>query len=372
VVAHEVGHALGFPHNMKASACYSVAQLRDSEWTRQHGTAASIMDYARFNYVAQPGDGAALMPKVGPYDFYAVNWGYRQFGPEADEKSELEKLLQQQVDNPMFRFGGPNPRVDSTQQTEDLGDHAVEATRLGLLNLERVAGYVVEACSRAGEDYSLLENMYQQLWAQWGREMGHVVNVVGGVQEINLFYGDADRRYFPNAADDQREAVAFLLEHALATPTALIPSEVVLRLTPEGVAERVLTAQERIYRGLLDENRIRRMAEHAEAGAEDAYSPEALMTALCAGVFAELGAAQPEIDVYRRNLQRSVVDHLASVLKDPAANSDLPALSRAALAGIRDRIDARLGGAGEGIVGAHLRDLRFRISLALDPRGREE
>jgi hypothetical protein len=189
VVAHEVGHSLGFPHNMKASSSYSIEQLRDPEWTRKHGTAASIMDYARFNYVAQPGDGAALMPMVGPYDYYAVNWGYRQFAGDADEKAELEKLLEQQIDNPILRFGGPNAGIDSTQQTEDLGNNAVEATRLGLQNLERVASYLVEATSRAGEDYTLLDNMYTQLWSQWTREMGHVVNVVGGIQEINLFFG---------------------------------------------------------------------------------------------------------------------------------------------------------------------------------------
>ena len=109
VVAHEVGHSLGFPHNMKASSSYTIEQLRNPEWTKKNGTAPSIMDYARYNYVAQPGDGAGLMPKVGPYDCFAVNWGYRQFPKEADEKAELEKIVKVQIDQPMYRFGGPNP-----------------------------------------------------------------------------------------------------------------------------------------------------------------------------------------------------------------------------------------------------------------------
>ena len=121
VVAHEVGHSLGFPHNMKASSSYTIEQLRNPEWTKKNGTAPSVMDYARYNYVAQPGDGAGLMPKVGPYDYFAVNWGYRQFPKDADEKAELEKLVKVQIDQPMFRFGDPNAGVDSTQQTEDLG-----------------------------------------------------------------------------------------------------------------------------------------------------------------------------------------------------------------------------------------------------------
>jgi hypothetical protein len=324
------------------------------------------MDYARFNYVAQPGDGAALMPKIGPYDFYAVNWGYRQFASDADEKAELERLLKQQIDNPILRFGDPNPGIDSTQQTEDLGNDAVAATRLGLLNLERVASYIVEATSREGEDYTLLDNMYNQLWAQWSREMGHVASVVGGVQEINLFYGDADQRFFPNPADYQRDAVRFLSEHALVPPASMTPPDVILRLTAEGVAHRVLRAQETLYQRLLDDSRIRRMTEHAELNPADAYRPEALLSDLRSALFSELDDTT-EIVLYRRNLQRSLVDHLASVLDDPVTDSDLPALSRATLEWIRGRINRRLAGNPDDLMKAHLEDLRFRIQMALDP-----
>ena len=171
------------------------------------------------------------MPKVGPYDLFAVNWGYREFPKGADEKAELEKLVKVQVDQPIYRFGDPNARVDSTQQTEDLGSNAVVATKLGLQNLERVAGYLVKATSKPGKDYELLQEEYSALLAQWSREMGHVANVVGGVQEINLYYGDANRRFFPNPADYQQEAVSFLLENALQTPTKFIGEDVVARLT---------------------------------------------------------------------------------------------------------------------------------------------
>ncbi|MCP5527065.1 MAG: zinc-dependent metalloprotease [Verrucomicrobiales bacterium] len=369
VVAHEVGHSLGFPHNMKASSSYTIEQLRDPEWTRKNGTAASIMDYARFNYVAQPEDGAALFPAVGPYDFFAVNWGYRQFGADADEKAELAKLTQQQVDNPILRFGGPNPRVDSTQQTEDLGGDAVEATRLGLLNLQRVADYLVQATCRSGEDYELLENMYDQLLNQWNREMGHVVNVVGGVQEINLYYGDADRRYFPNEADYQRRAVAFLAEHALQTPRMFLDPDVALRLTAAGVADKILSAQQRVLQGLLESNRIERMAQAADANEGEPLTPSELILTLHEGLFSELAEDSPAIDVYRRNLQRAYVKYLAAAVKvqDPATDSDLPALARQELQRLDARLEQALAKDLTTLIRAHAEDLRARIETALDP-----
>ena len=366
VVAHEVGHSIGFPHNMKASSSYTIAQLRDPEWTKANGTAPSIMDYARFNYVAQPGDGAGLMAKLGPYDFYAVNWGYRQFDAEAVEKEELEKLAKLQIDEPMFRFGNRDPDRDSTQQTEDLGDEAVEATRLGLKNLERVAGYLVEATSNPGDDYDLLDNMYGALWAQWSREMGHVVNVVGGIKRVNLFYGDADQRFFPNSPDYQQSAVRFLGENAFKTPQAFVDDSIVLRLTPDGVASRVLSAQQNLLRSLVNEPRIRRMAEHAGNLDEDTYRPAQLLSDLQGALFNELEQQVIEIDVYRRNLQRSFVSHLATFLESPSVDSDLPALARLTLTELGATVGILDAPAQSPEVRAHLLDIEARIQDALD------
>jgi hypothetical protein len=367
VVAHEVGHSLGFPHNMKASSSYSIEQLRNPEWTKKNGTAPSIMDYARYNYVAQPGDGAGLMPKVGPYDYFAVNWGYRQFSKGADEKAELEKIVKLQVNEPMYRFGGPNAQVDSTQQTEDLGSNAVEATRLGLRNLERVAGYLVKATSKPGKDYELLSDEYGALLGQWSREMGHVANVVGGVQEINLYYGDASRRFFPNSADYQQQAVSFLLEHALNTPTNLIGEDIVSRLTAEGTAQQVLSAQSAVLRSLISGRRIERLGEIEQTSTNAAYSPAKLFADLREGLFRELGGKPAEIDLYRRNLQRSYIDMLSANLKTPAANSDLPAYCRAELEAIRALIRKADLSRSKPVVQIHLKDLTARITHALDP-----
>lgn len=367
VVAHEVGHSLGFPHNMKASSAYTVDQLRDPDWTRENGTAPSIMDYARFNYVAQPGDGAGLLPAIGPYDFFAVNWGYRQFASEALAKEELEKLVKRQIDEPLLRFGGPNAAVDSTQQTEDLGQNAVEATRLGLENLRRVAQRLVPATSRAGEDYELLENMVDQLLRQWSREMGHVVNVVGGVQQINLFYGDADRRFFPNQPDYQRQATLFLIHNALTTPDLFLDPDVINRLTAQGMAEKILAAQQRVIQSLVHPDRIRRMAELTDPRfADEAFSPADLLRELRLGLFAELNNKPVHIDVYRRNLQRFYTMHLIGFLVEPATDSDLPALARRELARIREQLGETHTEELPTLITAHRDDLMARIEEALD------
>jgi hypothetical protein len=324
------------------------------------------MDYARYNYVAQPGDGAGLMPKLGPYDSFAVNWGYREFPKGANEKAELETLVKVQIDQPMFRFGDPNAGVDSTQQTEDLGSNAVEATKLGLLNLQRVAGYLVKATSKPGKDYDLLSVEYGALLAQWSREMGHVANVLGGVQEINLYYGDANRRYFPNAADYQQQAVSFLLEHALSTPTNFVGEDIVARLTAEGTAQRMLTAQSAVLRNLISARRIDRLAEIEQTSTNATYSPVKLFSNLRDGLFRELARKPVDIDLYRRNLQRSYIDMLAANLKTPAVNSDLPAYSRSELDAIRELTRKADVERSQSVVQVHLKDLTARITRALD------
>jgi hypothetical protein len=365
VVAHEVGHSLGFPHNFKASSAYSIEQLRDAEWTRENGTAPSIMDYARFNYVAPPGDDAALWPAVGPYDHFATQWGYTQFERGADEKAELEMIARRQIDEPMYRFGGGG---DPTAQTEDLSGDAIEATALGLANLERIAGFMVEATCNPGEDYDLLENMYGALFGQWNREMGHVANVVGGVEEINLFYGDAEQRYFMLDADYQREAVQFLLTNALSTPTAMMPSDIVMRLTADGVADRVLSAQRGVVRRLVSARRINRMAEHAELGGANPYKPVEMMQDIRTGLFSEFNDSLVQVDVYRRNLQRAYTEHLATALDSPAVDSDLPGLARHELMEIQSLLAAAADKTSRDEDDVHRVDLLSRIEAAQEPR----
>ena len=371
VVSHEVGHTLGFPHNMKASSSYTVEELRSKEFTEENGTEASIMDYGRFNYVAQPEDGARLIPIIGPYDEFAVEWGYREFADAEtfeQEKEELDKLVARQRDDPTLRFGDPNPGEDPSQQTEDLGSDPVAATELGLKNLERVAGYLVEATSEEGENYDLLRTMYDQLVAQLSREMGHVCNVVGGVVRDNVYYGDADRQYTAVPAERQRKAVAFLNEHAFKIPDFLLRADVLRRLEADGAADRILGMQRGLLGSLMREGRLGRMAEQAavEPDAEP-YLPIDLMVDLTDGIFSELsGDGDAEIDLYRRNLQRAYVDVLIDQVEADSASSDLPALARGELRRLVGMLGDRDGASPTTTY--HLEDLRARIAQALDPR----
>lgn len=367
VVAHEVGHSIGLPHNMKSSSAYSIEQLRDPEWTKKHGTAPSIMDYARFNYVAQPEDGAGLLPQVGPYDYFSIEWGYRQFAEDADEKAELEKILKRQVDDPMLRFGHGGPGEDPTRQTEDLGDDPVEATRLGLKNIERIAGFLVDATVREGEDYSLLQNMHGALLGQWSRMMGHVVSVIGGVEEINLYHGDADRRYFPIDAERQREAMAFLNEHAFTTPRLFLDPDVLGRLEASGVTSRVHGAQSRLLAQVMSEQRLRRMAELAQESEGEMYSPIDMLEDLRAGLWSELERPRVSIELNRRSLQRAHVARLISALEGAGAASDMAGLARIQLRAVRAAAEGRIGRTADGVTEAHLHDIVARIEAALEP-----
>ena len=370
VVAHEVGHTLGFPHNMKASSSYTVAQLRDPKFTAENGTEASIMDYGRFNYVAQPGDGARLIPVIGPYDRFAVEWGYRSF-PEAStfeaEKARLDEVVARQVKDATLRFGNPNG-TDPSAQTEDLGSDSVAATELGLKNLDRVAAYLVKATAKKGEDYDLLQNMYTQLIAQRNRELAHVISTVGGSVETNLWFGDAERRYDAVPGAKQKEAIAFLNAQAFHTPASLIDPAIVDRLEPNGAADRILGAQTGLLRRLITDERAKRMAEQAARDPKGAYPPAAMLADLRNGIWAEIKGDRVDIDLYRRNLQRAHLEILTAEVGREVASSDLPALCRAELKALLNDIAATAGLNPTPAATVHLDDLRARIVQALEPK----
>jgi hypothetical protein len=377
VVAHEVGHSIGFPHNMKASAAFTVENLRDKDFTEKWGTEASIMDYGRFNYVAQPGDGARLIPKIGPYDFFAIKWGYGQYDDEKAERTGLDELLAMQKENPMLRFGGADPSEDPTRQTEDLGNDPIKATELGLKNIDRIAEILVEACCKEGKDYRLLQNMYDALISQRSRELMHVTSVVGGFERINLYFGDADRVFFPIIAGRQKAAIEFLNEHAFKTNPKLINPEITTRLEADGAADRILGSQRRVLTTLINDSRVKRMAEYVERAKTESqnaevYSPTEMLADIRGGVWNELVNDEGEIDLFRRNLQRTHVEILAMRLKAVSSDSDLPALCRAELQLLKAMIE-ELANTDDPETRAHLEQILAQIDAALDPKvGAEE
>ncbi|HSQ76038.1 MAG TPA: zinc-dependent metalloprotease, partial [Bacteroidota bacterium] len=245
VAAPEVGHSLGFPHNMKATSMYPVDSLRSRTFTQQYGTEASIMDYGRFNYIAQPGDGARLIPIIGPYDLFATEWGYRPFigaSTPDDERARLNAIAARQETEPFLRFGDADG-IDPTAQTEDLGADAVAATRYGLQNIARIADFLLPATTKQGEDYSLLRELYGELIGQRNRELGHVANVVGGVTRTRRVAGQEGVVYDPVPREKQKEAMALLTSDAFRTPTEILKPEILTLIEPSGTAERILQGQ---------------------------------------------------------------------------------------------------------------------------------
>jgi len=379
ILSHEVGHTLGFPHNMKASSAFSVAQLRDPAFTKQWGTEASIMDYGRFNYVAQPGDGASLIPKIGPYDLFAVQWGYMPIDtaktPEA-EKETLNRLAQQQITNPMLRFGhGPESsetRDDPGQRTEDLGADAIEATRLGLLNIDRVMGYVVPATSKAGENYDRLSEMFDEVLGQRQRELSNVVALVGGYTQTTYHYGQAEGGENPvftyTPAARQKAAVQFLNKNAFATPRTIIRPEILSRIEPSGVSGRVLASQLVLLNSLMSEARATRLVEQEATAArgQQAYTLAQMMTDVQRGVWGELYAPQVAIDPYRRNLQRAYITLLTPRLTGGLSESR--PVARGVLTETKVAIKTALARTTDPATRMHLIDCNQALQDALYPK----
>ena len=381
IVTHEIGHTLGFRHNMKSSSLYSVADIRNKDFVREHGHTPSIMDYARFNYVAQPEDGIApedLVPKIGAYDVFAAKWGYTPI-PDAktpdDEKSALDEWAREQDAKPYLQFMTAGLSeidafpFDPGQQREAVGDqNPVAATTLGLKNLQRVMDMLVPATTRSGESYDDLRDVYGRVVAQWRLELGHVANVVGGVESRELYVGQPGPRFtaIPRAA--QAEAVKFLLANGFQTPALLTKPEILNRIEPVGIVARIRTAQTSLLNAVLQPSRLDRLIEQA-ALSPAAYSPLQFLTDLRTGIWSELAAPGRAIDIYRRNVQRAYLATIDARLNGGAAPSnEIRALLKGELRAVDAMIVKALPVATDTVTRRHLQDARDSIAETLDPR----
>ncbi|NCF42944.1 MAG: DUF5117 domain-containing protein, partial [Bacteroidetes bacterium] len=389
VSAHEVGHTLGLPHNMGSSCAYKVEDLRSASFTQKYGTAPSIMDYARFNYVAQPEDkGVALMPNIGVYDKYAIAWGYKPILDKTaeEEKETLNGWITTHAGDPMYRFGHQQVGdvVDPSSQTEDLGDDAVLASTYGIKNLQRIVPNLIEWTTKDGETYDDLAQMYGQVLSQFNRYMGHVANNVGGVYE---HYKTADQEgavYTHVAKEKQAEALAFLDKELFQTPAWLLDKSIFERIEYSGSVERIRSLQERTLKNLLSLGKMARLIENQTLNGSDAFLVSDLTKTLRNSIWSELKKGT-EIDTYRRQLQRAHIERLAYLMtaenqskrrgsdyiKSTAVNtnqSDIRAVVRAELSTLKSMVRRGLNRTSNTMSRIHLKDILERIEAVLDPK----
>jgi hypothetical protein len=393
ICAHEVGHTLGLRHNHRASQAYSIAQLRDPAFTDRHGSVGSIMSYGRYNYVAQPEDGVkSRIPVMAPYDFFAINWGYRPIpeasSPEA-ERGKLDEWAAQQITNPFLRFGGEDgpSQVDPTVLTENIGSDPIEATALGLKNLDRVMGHLVKATTTKGEDFKLLEETYKEVLGHRSRWLSAVAKQVGGVVENRTLAGRGEMTFVRVPADKQAAAVKFLLENAFSTPTKLIDAKVVNQFRYTGVASDVASQQRALLGSLLASTRMGRLFDAELQDGDKAYTASRLVGELQDGIFAELKGADPKVDPLRRQLQRAYLDILKREFVDgtgaaPAPTSPSPrlpligdagskagelrAVARVALRRLETQLAAAAPKAKDPSTAAHLEDALAEVRDVLN------
>jgi hypothetical protein len=375
VVSHEIGHALGLRHNFKAHSAYSVEQLRSREWTERWGSTASIMDYARMNYVAQPGDNAYLLPKFGPYDFFAIDWGYRQFTETVvkDGKKvtqllssdaeivKLDELAARQIDDPMLRFGGEDESaaIDPKVHTNVVGGDAIAAAELGLRNIDRVVPMLVPATSKLGGSYQPLREMWDALIQQRHRELSAVVKFVGGVEETRYQAGRGKAPFFPVPPDKQRAAVKFLIERGFTKPQAMLDPEVLLRVAQTGATDGLQDSNQKLLQRLVDGGVFQRMAEAQSLNPKvKGYSGLEMLYDLNDGLFSELASGTPMIELYRRELQRAYVTLLVQRVEGPP--SEFRAGVRLGAEDLLEKIIPAIKKA-KGVTAAHLHDLATEL-----------
>jgi hypothetical protein len=386
VVAHEIGHAIGLPHNFKAAAMYPVDSIRSREFLeRMNGHVATLMDYSRFNYVAQPEDSIPvhlLVPGIGPYDRFAIRWGYSPIPgarTPAEELPTLDEWARAQDEFPWLRFTTPDATSDPEALTEAVGNaDAVRATTLAMRNLERVVASLIPVAEVPGQNYAELNRLYGQSVGQWGRYMGHVASIIGGAYSQET--AGRGVRFTPLERERQKEAMAYLSATAFQVPSMFLDAEILRRIENQGVVERFRTAQTGVLNSLFAQARLNRLIEFEALATQprSVYTLSDMMEDLRTGVWGELSQPRVRIDPYRRNLQRAHLQAAHSRLNPTEAEltrannpapqpwaSDVRAVLRAELEDLGGLVDRALPRAADVQTRVHLRDVRTEINRIL-------
>jgi len=388
VSSHEVGHTLGLMHNFGASSTVPVENLRNKAWVEAHGHTPSIMDYARFNYVAQPEDSVSekgIFPRIGDYDKWAIEWGYKYL-PDTlsagDEKALLGKwIVDRLATGPQYFYGSQlNPldpmdshaaNVDPRDQSEDIGDDAMKASAYGIKNLKRIEPHLLEWTREPHASYERVGQMYQEIVNQYGRYMGHVLKNIGGVMTTPKTIDQPGSVFTYPTKDKQQRAMAFLVDQLFTTPAWLIDRSLFNVATVD--FSSVAAVQTMIIAGLLDAGRINRMVDAQAYEGAAAYPPTEMLKDLQKGIFTELATARP-VDSYRRNLQKAYVDKVCQLIspggEKPAVDKGSDALS--ILKAHAKDLDAEIKSASlrvtDPLTREHLVDLHERLTIVLKPK----
>ncbi|PWN05817.1 zinc-dependent metalloprotease [Rhodohalobacter mucosus] len=371
VIAHEIGHAIGLPHNMKANSSYPVDSLRSPSFTAEYGVSASVMDYARQNYIAQPGDGVErFIRKIGPYDKYAVNWGYRIIpGAETPEEEipTLREWIMEKANDPMYRFG-TSTGYDPSAQTEALSDDPVQASTYGMMNLQRVIPNLIEWTSRPGRNYEDLEEIYGELIGQWNRYVNHVITNIGGVYVERITTDQEGDVFRPVSREYQQKAMQFMIDNAFSTPDWLLNAEILRNIEHAGAIERIQNLQGRQLANVMSTSRMIRLIEDEAFRGDEAYAPAEMLEDLRNGIWSELSTGD-SIDVYRRNLQRVYIHLVGQTMESEdelAVGSDIKAMLRAELNELQDLVEGAADGSSDRATRVHLNDVKERIADILE------
>ena len=387
VSAHEVGHTLGLPHNFGSSHATPVDSLRSPTFTDTHGTAPSIMDYARFNYIAQPGDGVTnFHPRVGEYDKWAVKWGYTWFGdmPIEEQRETLNEWIVERADDPRYFYGRQtSSKIDPRSQNEDLGDDAMRASEYGLANLQVITDNLIDWVEEDGENFSHLQELYNNVIGQWGRYMGHVASNIAGVYENHKTFEQEGAVYSPVSVEEQRRAMDFLSTHAFTAPSWAYNEDILSRINQADFIDTFRGAQVRVLNNILDPQRLARLIEY-EIRSDNSYSPYEFMDDVQGSIWTELSDGS-DINVYRRNLQRAHIERLEELMTEelpsiPAqfrqflgwtqvnvSQSDIRPMVREQLENIQEEAVRAAARTNDRATAVHLRDVDRRIGEILDP-----